>query len=134
MPTNYKNISPYQFMSKIFDDLSFSNFPKFYQDFSYYYLPKILTTIFLVISANFYFFFLFLSEHLSGCPPYPGCPGPFFTFLRIYTYFFDIYLCIFSENSVVGCPLLDARGRRIPRHWEGLKKEDEKEKRGHLRV
>ena len=56
-------------------------------------------------------------------PPLSWMPRAVLHFLRIYPYFFDIYLCIFSENSLVGFPQLDARGRRTApdppsaRHW-----------------
>src|SRR6218665_3258036 len=38
---------------------------------------KFLTSFFY---SHFSQFLLFLSQHLSGCPPYPGCPGSFVTF------------------------------------------------------
>src|SRR6218665_4023596 len=41
-------------------------------------MSKISDDLFSFFS-HFSQFLLFLSEHLSGCPPYPGCPGPFFT-------------------------------------------------------
>jgi len=67
-------------------------------------LPKILTT-FLVISPNLYFFFSF--SFLTSfqmplrMPPLCWMPRGVLFFVIIYPYFFDIYLCIFSENSIV---------------------------------
>src|SRR6218665_594808 len=46
-------------------------------------------------------------------PPLSWMPGAVLHFLRIYPYFFDIYLCVFSENSVVGCS--PGGCRRTPR-------------------
>src|SRR6218665_3580275 len=61
-------------------------------------------------------FLLFLSLFFLNI--FPDAPlilyaGAVLHFLRIYPYFFDIYLCIFSENSVVGCP---PAGRPGPSH------------------
>jgi len=117
-------------MSKISDDLFFlflvisQNFTKIFPVISANYLPKILTTFFLVISPNFYFFFLIFSFWTSfRMPPLSWIPGAVLHFLRIYLYFFNICLCIFSENSVVGCPPGWMPGAVAPpapssaRHW-----------------
>ena len=78
----------------------------------YFFVPIHVKNVwrpFLVISQNFTkistFSFSFLSEHLSGCRPLildVRGRSSLFTHLPLH---FDIYLCIFSENSVVGCPL-----------------------------
>src|SRR6218665_1267692 len=81
----------------------FSHFPKFYQDFSCYFRklpPENSDDLF----SHFSQFPLFLSEHLSGCPLYPGCPGPFSLFTHVYPYFFDIYLCIFLKTPSLYTP------------------------------
>src|SRR6218665_2923047 len=54
-------------------------------------------------------------------PPYPGCPGPFFTssllhFLRIYPYFFDIYLCIVFRKLRRWLPPAECPGPSHPPH------------------
>ena len=43
-------------------------------------------------------------------------PGAVLHFLRIYPYFFDIYLCIFHKPPSLDAFRLDARGRRTPPH------------------
>src|SRR6218665_214678 len=56
----------------------------------------------------FLFIFPFISKLLSGCPTYPGCLL-LSKFLSIYLIFTHL-LSLFSENSLVGSPWLDARG------------------------
>src|SRR6218665_3234932 len=79
--------------------------PRLFLLFPQNYLPKILTTFF----SNFSQFLLFLSEHLSGCPPYPGCPGPFFTF-HAFTLTFSTFTYAFFQKTPSldgppsGCP------------------------------
>src|SRR6218665_3126189 len=81
---------------------TFFHFPKFYQDFSCSFRklsPENSDDLILVISPNF------------PDAPLSWMPGAVLHFLRIYPYFFNIYLSISSENSLVGCP-----GRRTPPH------------------
>src|SRR6218665_76404 len=95
-------------MSKISDDL-FWSFPKILLKIT---SRKFLTTFFqsfLPISTSS---LSFPSEHLSGCPHYPGCRSSLFTHLPLLFTHLPVH---FSENSLVGCPRLDARGRRTPR-------------------
>src|SRR6218665_67176 len=96
-------------MSKISDDL----FLVISQNFTENYLPKISNDLFFSHFSQFLLLlYLFL---LNIFPDAPLILDAVLHFLRIYPYFFHIYLCIFSENSVVGCPRLHARGRRTPR-------------------
>src|SRR6218665_1897505 len=60
-------------------------------------------------------FLLFLSEHLSGYAPLIlDVRGRSSVFSRLP--FFDIYPCIFSQNSVVGCPPGGCPGPSHPPH------------------
>ena len=86
--------------------------------------PQITSRKFWRPFFNHFFQFLFFLSlfflNIFPDAPLSWMPGPFFTFSSLFTHLpllFDIYLCIFSENSVVGCPpRLEARGRRTPRH------------------
>src|SRR6218665_2565599 len=76
------------------------------------HLPKILRTFSF---WSFFTIFTFISKLLSGCRLSWGrqlCSLTFYAFTLI----FNIYLHSFSENSLVGCRPLDARGRRNPPH------------------
>src|SRR6218665_554300 len=48
-------------------------------------------------------------------PPYPGCPGPFFTFYAFTLTFSTFTYAFFRKTPSFYAPRLDARGRRTPR-------------------
>ena len=62
--------------------------------------------------SHFSRFLLFLSEHLSGCPPYSGSPGPFFTFYAFTLTFSTFTYAFFQKTPSLDAPRVDARGRR----------------------
>ena len=87
----------------------FQSFHKIYPDFSCYFrkLPSEnsddIFQSFLPISTFSFSFFLNILPDAHLILDARG-RSSLLHFLRIYPYFFDIYLCIYSENSVVGFP------------------------------
>src|SRR6218665_444474 len=92
-------------MSKISDDL----FLDISQNFPANYLPKILTTVFRHFSQFLLFLSLFFLNIFPDAP-LSWMPVAVLHFLRIYPYFFGIYLCIFFLKT----PSLDVKIIIVP--------------------
>src|SRR6218665_2502330 len=78
----------------------------------YQFISKnVLTTFFLFISANFYFFKIFF-----GMSPLSWMPGTVHFLSHIFKHFQAFTYTFWNKNPSLDAPRLDTRGRRIPLH------------------